>query len=315
MSESESRNESMAMQFCTLASGSGGNSILLRANKFGLLIDIGLGPRVLASRLATIGATWRDVHAVLLTHTHTDHWKDRTLQQLVQHRIPLFCHPDHHRLLEVQSENFRHLKQAGLVHSYDGELFNIGEQIHVRAVEVKHDSVPTFGFRLEGKSGLFDEPWSVGYLADLGCWSREQIECAAMTDVLAVEFNHDERLERASNRPAELIERVLGDQGHLSNEQAANFLKEVLQKSGSQAPKYLVQLHLSRECNRPALAQAAAIDVVRQLECEMAIHTASQDRVGPILTLDSRKRPSKPRSSGVSKTSPRQIQPSLPGLD
>jgi phosphoribosyl 1,2-cyclic phosphodiesterase len=305
----------MAMQFCVLASGSNGNSTLLKVNEFGLLIDVGLGPRVLASRLAAIGASWRDVHAVLLTHTHTDHWKDRTLQQLVQHRIPLYGHPEHHRWLERQSANFRHLRQAGLVHSYDGAEFRIGEQIRVRPVEVKHDSVPTFGFRIEGKSRLIEKQWSIGYLADLGCWSREQIECAMMTDVLAIEFNHDERLERASNRPVELIERVLGDRGHLSNQQAADLLKEVLRESGPQLPRHLVQLHLSRDCNRPDLAQAAAQKIIRQAGFDTSIHTASQDRAGPILTLDSQRRPPTTCSHGTSNKILRHTQPSLPGLE
>ena len=64
----------------------GGNASLVEANGFGLLIDIGLGPRQLAGRLAAIGLSWHAVHAVLLTHTHTDHWKDRTLRHL--HRRP-----------------------------------------------------------------------------------------------------------------------------------------------------------------------------------------------------------------------------------
>src|SRR5207247_1154514 len=62
----------MPARFCVLASGSAGNCAFLQADGFGLLIDIGLGPRFIASRLATVGASWRHVHAVLLTHTHSD---------------------------------------------------------------------------------------------------------------------------------------------------------------------------------------------------------------------------------------------------
>ena len=63
----------MPARFCVLASGSAGNCAFVQADGYGVLIDAGLGPRFIASRLATVGAAWRDVHAVVLTHTHSDH--------------------------------------------------------------------------------------------------------------------------------------------------------------------------------------------------------------------------------------------------
>src|SRR5438874_2355413 len=78
-----------------LASGSAGNASLVEADDFGLLLDAGLGPRVLASRLADAGASWSSVHAVVITHTHSDHWDDATLTQLWKRRIPLHCHASH----------------------------------------------------------------------------------------------------------------------------------------------------------------------------------------------------------------------------
>ncbi len=305
----------MALRFCALASGSAGNSMLVTSDGFGLLVDAGLGPRQLGSRLASIGASWRDVHAVLLTHTHSDHWRERTLQQLFQRRIPLYCHPEHQAQLREQCGPFRHLLKSNLVHSYVvGREFVVDEKSCCRPIEVKHDSEPTFGFRLEGASGLFGEPWSIGYLADLGCWSEQQIEAMADVDVLALEFNHDEQLERTSNRPIELIDRVLSDRGHLSNMQAADFVRRVLARSGP-GPTHLVQLHLSRECNRPALAQSAARAVLGQAKRTISLHTASEDCAGPILTLDGHGRRMVRRANAPGRPGQRQAQPSLPGLE
>ena len=307
----------MSMRFCMLASGSGGNSALISVDGFGLLIDAGLGPRQLASRLASIGASWRNVNALLLTHTHSDHWRDRTFGQLRQHQIPIYCHPEHHEILQPHSSSFRHLQQANLVRSYEHDReFVLGERIRCRPVEVSHDSVPTFGFRLDGASGLFGESWSVGYLADLGCWSNEQAELMANVDVLALEFNHDEQMERRSNRPVELIDRVLGDSGHLSNSQAAAFLRKILVQSGANAPAHLVQLHLSRECNRVELAQSAAKSAIGKVEGAIALHTASQDRAGPIVILDgARPKIQRRMRSGPHVKRAGRAQPSLPGLD
>ena len=99
--------------------------------------------------------------------------------------------------------------------------------------------------------------WSVGYASDLGCGSAELVEAFAGVDVLALEYNHDEKMERTSPRPKFLVERVLGDCGHLSNQQAADFTAAVAARSGHGFPSHLVQLHLSRDCNHPELARVA----------------------------------------------------------
>ena len=87
----------MGLRFTVLASGSGGNASLVEAEGFGVLIDAGLGPRQLGARLASAGRSWSAVHAVLLTHTHSDHWKDRTLAHLQRRGVPFYCHPSHHQ--------------------------------------------------------------------------------------------------------------------------------------------------------------------------------------------------------------------------
>jgi len=85
----------MSGRFTVLASGSSGNAALLEANGFGLLIDCGLQPRTLTDRLREINVGWDKISAVILTHTHGDHWKDRTLADLRSRKIPLYAHAEH----------------------------------------------------------------------------------------------------------------------------------------------------------------------------------------------------------------------------
>src|SRR5437899_2448827 len=105
----------MALRFTVLASGSGGNASLLQLDGFGLLLDAGVGPRILQQRLAAAAASWNDVNAVLLTHTHSDHWRDRTLAHLQRRRIPLYCHPGHHEGLQQYSPAFAKLCADNLI--------------------------------------------------------------------------------------------------------------------------------------------------------------------------------------------------------
>jgi phosphoribosyl 1,2-cyclic phosphodiesterase len=306
----------MAVRLAVLASGSSGNSTYLEADGFGLLIDAGLGPRQLAARLAAVGASWPKVHAAILTHTHGDHWNDRSVGHLLRANIPLYCHAAHHEQLLKFSPSFTTLADAGLVRGYnENRDLWLTPGLRCRPLELHHDSDPTFGFRLDG-GGPHGATWSFGYAADLGCWLPAQADTLANTDVLALEFNHDEDLERASRRPAELIQRVLGNYGHLSNDQAASFLTAILDRSEPGQLRHLIQLHLSRECNRPLLAQQAARKAL-PLAGGVSLHTAAQHCAGPVLTLETdapKRRWFGPPTPAI-RPVPRVNQPCLPGME
>jgi phosphoribosyl 1,2-cyclic phosphodiesterase len=305
----------MTLRFTVLASGSAGNASLVEADGFGVLIDAGLGPRQLASRLAACGLSRAKYHAVLLTHTHSDHWKDRTLAQLVRRGVPLYCHPEHHDTLSGLSPAFHALHAAGLVRTFAPEdPFELSPGLQCRALPVRHDGGATFGFRLEGAPDRIGRVASLAYAADLGCWDDDLADALADVDLLAVEFNHDVELEYASGRMPRLIARVLGDDGHLSNAQGAALVRAVLARSRDGRPRHVVQLHLSRDCNRPALARAAAQSVLAG-RSDVSLHTAEQDAPGQTLHLNPVLPPAQPvrrplqRRRGTAMT-----QPLLPGL-
>jgi phosphoribosyl 1,2-cyclic phosphodiesterase len=313
----------MTMRFVVLASGSAGNSSFLQVGDFGLLIDAGLGPRQLGSRLTSAGLHWSRVGAVLLTHTHTDHWQERTLAYLAEHRIPLYCHPEHVRHLQLLSQSFDDLVSHSLVRDYQvGVAFEPARQLSCLPFHLPHDSTMTCGFRIEGRADLFGRPAVLAYAADLGCWDASLARVLANADVLALEFNHDVVLQRTSGRSRRTIARNLGDRGHLSNEQAAVLVREVLRVSDRVYPKHLIQLHLSRDCNRPNLAVSAVRDILIAAGSAVQLHTARQDQAGPILTLGSTSEPAQPGDDNHRVKPVRRIkrasifvQPLLPGWD
>jgi phosphoribosyl 1,2-cyclic phosphodiesterase len=287
----------MAARFTVLASGSSGNASLLQTEDGGVLLDFGLGPRVIAGRLAARGLSWRDVHAAVLTHTHSDHWHDTTLAHLLRLRIPLYCHPSHADTLADQSEVFPVFFAAGLVRTYQsGEALELGRGLHALLLSLSHDSDETFGIRFEGGQSLFGPSWALGYAADLGCWDDGLVAALANVDLLALEFNHDEQLQRDSGRPYFLIRRVLGDRGHLSNRQGGELLRAILKATGHDSVRQVVSLHLSQQCNRPALAHAAVSDALTDCGSSADIHISSAAAPLPTLVLDREGRPArKPR--------------------
>ncbi len=276
----------MPVHFTVLASGSAGNASLLLTNGFGLLLDAGLGQRLLTQRLAAAGFSWDQVHAVLLTHTHSDHWKDTTFKHLYRQRIPLYCHVEHHQDLQAYGQAFAKLQQANLVHGYEsGHPLSLAPGLCCRPLPLRHDGGPTFGFRLEMAGEFFGQPYALGYAADLGSWNPELVGELTDVDLLALEFNHDVQLEYASGRSPYLIARILGDEGHLSNGQAGALLQEILRRSAPGRLLHVVQLHLSRECNHPHLAAEAARAILAGADWPIELHTSCQDWPSPTLLL------------------------------
>src|SRR5262245_3838027 len=104
-------------------------------------------------------------------------------------------------------------------------------------------------------------------------------------------------MHHASGRTPRLIQRVLGDDGHLSNVQAAGLVRAVLERSTAGRPRYLVQLHLSRDCNRPALAREAVRTLLDERGDSIALHTAEQDTPGATLHLNAAAAPRRSRRS------------------
>lgn len=271
----------MAVRFCVLGSGSSGNAALILTPRAQVLIDIGFPPDELAERMAGTGASWDSLSAVVLTHTHGDHLKKRCLRELADRRAVFYCHESHEKEL-AHGRYARRLAATGRLRTYDGRrAFEPAVGVRFVPLPLPHDCPPTFGFRIEAANGS-GRALVIGYLADLGHATQALAKEVRDADLLALEFNHDEDLERGSGRPWSLIERVLGDEGHLSNRQAAELLDWVVRLGANGGPKRLVQMHLSEECNRPELAFQAAKEVVERLGAHTEIFSTRQDRRGTV---------------------------------
>jgi hypothetical protein len=98
----------------------------------------------------------------------------------------------------------------------------------------------------------------------------------------------------------------------LSNDQGAALVAEVVRRSAGGRLRHVVQLHLSRQCNRPELARAAAEPVAAG--ADFTIHTAAQDAPGPTLSTDAPGRRIR-RARGPRRPARLVAHPWLPGLE
>ena len=266
----------MAARLTILASGSAGNSALVECDGERWLIDLGLEPKELDARLATVGAEWSQIRGVLVTHRHSDHWTPKSLSRCWTSRVPVFCHRDHAAAFRLGCPDFRDLEQARLFRPFVGERSIVmSENWMCRPFRVRHDGGATFGFRFESPQSAF------AYAADLGCWDRGLLERLVDVELLALEFNHDPELLRQSPRPPWLVHRILGDEGHLSNAQACELVGEVLKESSADRLRQLVLLHISRECNSGDLAAETARTALTQFGSVANVFAAEQQEPSP----------------------------------
>lgn len=304
------------MKFTVLASGSRGNATLIETNGFGLLIDAGLRLDELTARLNHLGRDWQHVDAMLLTHTHGDHWNETVFSQLIRRRMTLYCHAEHAEILLNRTDEFRKLMESNLVTEFPtNEEFSIANALRCFPIPVRHDSGATFGFRLEGEADLFGNVCSIGYASDLGTWDDEVVQRFADVDLLALEYNHDVQMQWNCRRPYRLITRVLGDEGHLSNEQATELVKCILERSESKQIQHLVLLHLSEQCNRPNLALSVAETAFSSITIPVKIHAAAQRRPLATIYVDAVSSPKKKRVSRKKRKTTSLEESWLPGIE
>jgi phosphoribosyl 1,2-cyclic phosphodiesterase len=289
----------MSVQFAVLASGSRGNSTFVQGRSGGLLIDAGMGPRAMADRLESIGASWAGISAAVLTHTHTDHVDTATFAELARRQVVFYCHEAHRDQLR-DDPGFRKLEEAGLCRLYDDRPFLTTNGLRIEPIRLRHDGGPTFGFRIEVSAERRQAPVQIGYLADTGCWSEAMADSLADVDVLGVEFNHDVAMQKNSGRPYVLIARNLGDLGHLSNRQGAELIQSILARSRRAALRHVVLLHLSEDCNEPELALQTARAAIEPLARNVEVHAARQNPAHPNLLIGPG-RPAARKSGGASR--------------
>ena len=231
------------LRFKSLGSGSAGNATVVEAGSGHqvkrLLIDCGLGHKVLEARLAKAGLLLDQLDAIFVTHEHSDHI-GCARQLALRYRKPVWMsHGTHEAAGAPDFEDLWRVAQ-------DGVAINLGE-LHVMPFTVPHDAREPLQLRCS------DGARHLGVLTDLGHATGHVMEHLTGCNALLLECNHDADLLAASSYPAFLKKRVGGRFGHLSNADSA-LIARSLDHSGL---VHLVAAHLSRQNNRPELARAA----------------------------------------------------------
>jgi phosphoribosyl 1,2-cyclic phosphodiesterase len=254
------RREASIVKFCVLASGSAGNCALLATERTRILVDAGLSLKALAGRLESVGERLDGIHAVLVTHEHSDHVGG--LARLARRlRVPVYISKRTAPAVDWGEcapplECF----QAG------GRLV-VGD-IEVDSFTIPHDAIDPVGFCFHA------EGVKIALATDLGYITESVKFHLRRCDLLLLESNHDLEMLKVGPYPWSVKQRVMSRVGHLSNESMSDFLL----RDFDGVPAHLVLGHLSEHNNHPEIVRLVATQALERRGLATPLEIASQSR-------------------------------------
>lgn len=250
------------MRFAVLGSGSGGNATLVESGGKYLLVDAGLSAKQLCLRLEALGVAPGSLSGILLTHEHGDHIRGLDVF-LRKHRCPVVASIMTGRVVQ---EN---LKEPAEWIAFEGGQAFSWEGFDLKTFALAHDAVEPVGYVISANGH------TMGVATDLGHVDSQVLSTLKGVEGLVLEANYEwAMLEADTKRPFSTKQRISSQHGHLSNEQAADLVAELV----PEGLKNVILGHLSSDCNTAEVA----IGVVRKRiggDCELEICCATQNEV------------------------------------
>ena len=230
------------MKVKVLASGSKGNSTLIKTDKLNILIDIGINYQYLFTELSKVNMTPQELDIILITHTHSDHIKG--LAALVKKtNIKVY-------ILEEMLDEIKSKIPYDRINFYENPMQI--EDLNIKLLRISHD-VEGVGFILESNNK------KMVYITDTGYINEKYLPLMKNMNLYVIESNHDEEMVMEGPYPYILKQRVLSDHGHLSNTTTSEYLKEII---GENTEK-IILAHISENNNTEELAYNTAYEMLK----------------------------------------------------
>lgn len=258
------------MKISILGSGSGGNSIFLESEGTKILIDAGFSCKKIEERLNSIGESLKEIKALLITHEHGDHIQGAGIISR-KFNIPIYITPESYRagegkLGKVSDENLKLIENK----------FIVNDSLLINPFDVMHDAERTVGYRIESQNGKI-----AAISTDIGYVSNIVRENFKDIDVMVIESNYDYNMLMKCNYPWDLKARVKSRNGHLSNNEAAKFIKEMY----NERLKKVYLAHISKDSNNPEIVRDTIEQELRSGRIALPFELAKQDIVTDIFEL------------------------------
>lgn len=217
-----------------LASGSKGNSTLIKTEKLNILIDAGMNLKYIKEKLSELDTKMEDIDYIFLTHTHKDHIG--ALNTIIKHYKPTICMGKKMFMDLDYLENYKDI----IILVDDLTL----EDINIELIKTSHDASESLGYVFTSNNS------SLVYITDTGYIHNKYFKKLYNKNMYILESNHDVEMLMHGKYPPWLKTRVYSDKGHLSNNASSFYLSKLI----GDKTNYVVLAHLSHENNTEELA-------------------------------------------------------------
>ena len=237
------------LQISVLASGSSGNAIYIETPTTKLLVDCGLSGKKTAELMGQIDRDPKDLDGILVTHEHTDHIQGVGVMSR-RYGLDIYAND---KTWKAMSPKLGKIKTEHKFLFDPTELKTIGD-IDILSFGVSHDAVDPQFYTFQKNNKQFVILTDTGYVSDR---MRAALRNA---DAYLIESNHDVGMLRMGAYPWHLKQRILSDKGHLSNEDGALALVDLI----GDKTKRVYLGHLSRENNMKEIARDTFQEVLER---------------------------------------------------
>ena len=265
------------MRMVSIASGSSGNCIYIGSDKTHILVDAGISNKRIQQGLNDIGLKGGDVDGILITHEHSDHIKGLGVLAR-KYQVPIYATRE--TLDEIRSKSSLGDYDRELLHPVCPDVDFVVGDLTVKPFSIDHDAANPVAYRVQCGER------SVAVATDMGHYDQYIIDHLRDLDALLLESNHDVRMLESGPYPYYLKRRILGDHGHLSNENAGRLLNCILHDR----MKKILLGHLSKENNYAELAYETVRLEIDEGDCpygaaDLSITVAGRDQMSEIVNL------------------------------
>ena len=259
--------------FCSLYSGSSGNSLFVETPNTRLLVDAGVSSRKIETALKSIDIDPSTIDGILVTHEHSDHVQGLgTLSRKFD--LPVFVNQE---TLDAMPKQKDKIPEKNIKTFKVNDKFSIND-LDIKSFSIPHDAANPCGF------SIFKDDKKISIATDIGHMTNSIVKNLEESLFVLLESNYDPEVLKCSSYPFNLKTRIAGPTGHLSNEMAGKTISYLL-KSGL---KKAMLGHLSKESNFPELAYLTVLDELisnNYDENSLSVLVASRDTHSKIIEL------------------------------
>ena len=259
--------------FCSLYSGSSGNSLFVETPNTRLLVDAGVSSKKIETALKSIDIDPSTIDGILVTHEHSDHVQGLgTLSRKFD--LPVFVNQE---TLDAMPKQKDKIPEKNIKTFKVNDKFSIND-LDIKSFSIPHDAANPCGF------SIFKDDKKISIATDIGHMTNSIVKNLEESLFVLLESNYDPEVLKCSSYPFNLKRRIAGPTGHLSNEMAGKTISYLL-KSGL---KKAMLGHLSKESNFPELAYQTVLDELisnNYDENSLSVLVASRDTHSKIIEL------------------------------